>query len=441
MRLKLLLFTLVLGMFGCVNYLSAQNKPAIPQRLYYCYTFREKFYLISQDSTFETSDAIHWKGYPNKISCKHAVISYVETDSLCYLFFGGGGNVYSFDGKNYEALYEEGDFKNQYGGSSYIYQNKLHLFGGYGMFTDKNITTYFNFKTRRWDKVSYKDPYYQLPVPRNGAALQLNKNEVLIGLGVCKFNESSTHWGQKKLNDFWKFDLQSKRWTKLGEMLEPSNIYSAALPYKGMILSFEKNKILGIDIINNRLIKFPNHVPFTIFRNFIYYNPTSNKFMVFKGQGDVFESIQLYSAEEFLGTKQIVSQLYHKPQSKWVSIGIFVGLVFLVGISVYSIYLNQPKIEIYSQIQAKIDEIALILNEEEYHLFNQIYQQYPHKMQYQALIQNFNQTLSPETQKKKLKISLDEIEKKLQAFLGNKKSIFEYTKNQNDKRMKEVKIR
>ncbi len=440
--MKLLKILLVLW-FGNSYLLLAQKHFKLPQREYYLYNFKDKYYFISHDSTFETSDAIHWKAYPNKINCGYTPINSFNADSITFVFFNGGGNVYAFNGKKYIPYCLEGDFKNQYGSYTFIYQNKLHLFGGYGMFTDKNIITFFDLKHKKWDLITYKNQYLDLPLPRSSSLqAQLKGDEFYIGLGTHKFATSSTHWGNQVLNDFWKYNLKTNHWTKLGELVENINNPHRGVNYKNMLLLFDERKCYGIDIANNRLIKFPDKIPFEIYKDNVSYNPKTDCFLLVKGRNSIIEDVVIYPAEEFLGKKQIVSRLYkpiNEDRNRIIAGSTILGIIALISLVYYR--RKTRKISVYQQIEGNFKKICDSLDVDELAIFKLIWEKYPQKMSYADLMLVLDQKISYETQKKKLKNTLEEIDYKIQEILDIEEAVFIYSKNEIDRRMKDVRIR
>ena len=45
--------------------------------------------------------------------------------------------------------------KNQFDAASFVYKNEIYFFGGYGLFTHKNILTKYDFKMREWVLVDF----------------------------------------------------------------------------------------------------------------------------------------------------------------------------------------------------------------------------------------------------------------------------------------------
>ncbi len=408
------------------------------------FNHKENYYFISQDSTYETTDAIHWKVYKNKIAFKTLYLWHLNTDSCTYVYYHSGGDVYKFDGDKFTTLNQEGDFRSQIGSSPFVHNNQIHLFGGYGMFTDKNIITYFDMKTHTWKKVDCYEQYHQLPHPRHQAIAQNSENEVYIGDGDY-FSYSKMFSEELIPNDFWKFNFKTKHWTKLGESSEKRNNYSLGLPYKNnTILLCSYRNIRIVDIKNNKTVKFPDQMNIGIHYPYIDYNPYTNRFIVIKEKKNLYtmDSIKIYTPEELLGKRQIVSRLYkpiNEDRNKIIAGGTILGIIGLISIVYYR--RKTQKIPVYQQIEANFKKICDTLDADELAIFKLIWEKYPEKIAYADLMLVLDQKISYETQKKKLKNTLEEIDYKIQEILEIDEAVFVYSKNEIDRRMKDIRIR
>ncbi len=441
MRKAIILYLLFL-FSGIVFAQNNRNLYKLPHQQYSIIIHQDKYYFISNDSTYETQDAKNWKVYPNKIASQGATFNYFNTDSCTYVYYASAGNFYKFDGTNFSPLYQHGNHRNQYGGSPFIYKNQLHLFGGHGLFTDKNIITYFDMRSKEWEIENSYDDYYHMPMPRTGALTQIRKNTLYMGFGETKYTDVENK-EDSQLNDIWTFDFISKHWTKIGEFPITHNPYYHRLEYKnGISLIFDESKCYGVDFEKNKFIEYTNRMSFSLSFPYIVYNPKTDRFLLVKSYKSMMDSVKIYTPEEFLGKKTIERQLYEPITQQPLNMtfaAVGIGLIGILGFLIYR-YKNKT-LPIYKQIKQNWEGILASLDAEEISIFKQIYENYPNKIPYLDLMQHFDQKISYDTQKKKLKTSLDEIDYKIQEFLDVDESIFVYSKNESDKRMKEVRLR
>ncbi len=405
-------------------------------------TYKDKFYIITNDSTYETKDAVHWDIYPNKIDCKNIQLNYVDADSITYVFYDSGGNFYKFDGKNFKQLYFRGEHRNQHGAFKFLYKNKVHQFGGYGLFTEKNIITYFEPNTNEWDVVDFYNDYHDLPVPRGLPIAQVKGDELFIGFGDRKVLGENNFERISYCNDIWKFSFLTKKWTYLGEK---TTFHNFGIKYRAFknntIIALEYEKTYLIDLPNNKLINYPNHASNRGIFDFVY-NPHTDKFLLIDKDKDGNQAIKVVSSEELLGNKTEISPLYETINNQTHNIAVGAGLsIGLIILAYYLIAKNKRKLPIKIQIEKDFDSIMSSLEGEEIPIFKNIWDNYPNYVPYSQLMSCIDNKLSYDTQKKKVKTALDEIDFKIQEILKIEQSIFIYSKNEIDKRMKEVKIK
>jgi hypothetical protein len=156
----------------------------------------------------------------------------------------------------------------------------------------------------------------------------------------------------------------------------------------------------------------------------------------------LMEDIKILSAKVFLGEQRVVSQLYEPVNSKIYYVIIStIGVLGIIGIASLFYRYKYKKLPIHKQIKLKSDIILVNLDEDELSILTTILDNYPNKTAYYDLMGKLDQKFSYDTQKKKLKMTLDEIDFKIQEILDTDESIFIYSKNDSDKRMKEVQIK
>lgn len=208
------------------------------------------------------NDALLYKGeLKNPILLKHT--EYPETlerysyhfniKNRSYLVNDGCGVVLEYRNDSIVRIDNSMLHKNQYNATPFIYNNEMYLFGGYGLFTFKNIITKYNFDTKEWNElISQSD---EIPVPT------WYSKRILVGDKLYLFRgEYST----KKTNPIsvikddalWVYNLKDNTYKKLG------------ICYKNLTEKFEQfdnfqanNKlyfileelICEIDILNNTL--------------------------------------------------------------------------------------------------------------------------------------------------------------------------------------------
>jgi hypothetical protein len=356
-----------------------------------------------------------------------------------------GGVIYKFDGINFDRIDESFFFNSQYQSFPFTYNDNVYNFGGYGLFTFKNIITYFNKSKKETELINSKTPISKLPFGRKKMFAQLEKNKLFIGAGYSYDNDIPE--GTKKakvLKDYWEYDLITNEWKKLGEGARylHDDSYRLVYDFNGKTLVLTIDKVFVVDIKNNTIDFYENanidllkSSKKDAVRNLITYNKHKNGFYLVLDKPNFDNKLLFVSTEEFLGKPTRSEILYSEAT---ISYQFYWLLGILIIVFVFLIIRDKDS---FKKISFKRKEIDQILNEEEKQIFNLIYDKYPEFIPFPDLIDVFESHLSYESRKKKLRSSLYQIEDKILKVLKSKNKVFVERKNKEDLRIKEIRIK
>lgn len=170
----------------------------------------------SQQPVIIINDSIVYKGkqlipfkhteYPDKIS------EYLpfEIGTKTYLVHQGCGPVLEFRNDSIVRIDHSFLQKNQYYPIPFTYNNEIYLFGGYGLFTFKNIITRYNFKSGEWDQVQTKGAL--IPEPRCDAYSVKNGNTLYV-FGGTTYNNTDVNRAKSVQPQIWKLHLPTMTWS------------------------------------------------------------------------------------------------------------------------------------------------------------------------------------------------------------------------------------
>jgi hypothetical protein len=171
-----------------------------------------------------------------------------------YLVHDGCGPVLEY--RNDSIVRIDNSFlqKNQNNASPFLYKNQICLFGGYGLFTTKNIITRFDNKTKEWFRLYNIEE--DKPNERSGAISYYNKKGLYI-LGGWNNNNSVDNSFQED-SKLWYLDFSTLKW-------EIKGIYNKQLKYFNTEYTFQDEnklylitsyKIVAIDFLKNRITNY-----------------------------------------------------------------------------------------------------------------------------------------------------------------------------------------
>ena len=253
---------------------------SIPKTSKLCF-FKE---AASGKSMVIINDSLLYKGtLDHPIALKHS--DYPESlekytyhftiNNHTYLVHEGCGPVLEFRNDSIVRIDHSFLHKNQYGATPFVFNHQICLFGGYGLFTNKNIITQYHFKTNDWFELGVKSE--QMPSPRN------NANGIKIGANWYVFGGhektlAATYDLEKTL---WVLNLESFKWKSLGtynsdlfSVLFKSNVESCNFQTDTKWYHITNETIIEIDVVQNTVNYYKNKdfiVPYKM-----YYDSASN---------------------------------------------------------------------------------------------------------------------------------------------------------------------
>ena len=89
----------------------------------------------------------------------HANFFTIINSNKLYMVSNGAGPVFIYRKNTFERIDNSSLHKNQFGGARFIYNNKIHIYGGYGFWSFKNFITFFDENISQWDLL-YNDSKY-----------------------------------------------------------------------------------------------------------------------------------------------------------------------------------------------------------------------------------------------------------------------------------------
>ena len=172
-----------------------------------------------------------------------------------HLFHNGGGVVF----EEFEGSFRRVDnttlHLNQASGFYFEIDNRLHLYGGYGLWTHKEYITFYDPTVKQWD-INYHNSNY-VPTARWKAIGDYAGNKLYV-LGGRTGDSNVALDVDFDLDDVFLYDFESGMFKSLGKV-NPFLIktYSNfALPkYESSIVLITPEKITMIDFVNNEVVE------------------------------------------------------------------------------------------------------------------------------------------------------------------------------------------
>ena len=379
------------------------------------YRFNENLQLVSVrlNPLMDTSDKI-------------PAITYVGNNSSKYYLSNGSGDVYDSTLKRINTTNDSYFFNNS---SSFIHNDTIYKFGGYGLWTSFKRLIYFDFSNGDWN-------YFNLKTPLNFEGLfssQIIKNgsgKFLVYGGNKLSRENSLIDEPSKdiyLIDFKRSELKDLGTTSIDLSGRKINFENATS------LILKKNYILILDWKNNRLKKHKTNFTHRVSQNHnifmsngvIYYIEKKNNGYVLSSSEIDIENLKIIDEQEIYTNTSYVQYLIF-------SVFLFILLiVYFISKDFNKIKIHKHSIR-YRFVVFKIDhekeEILSILFKNQKISTNQIF----NIISSQDLHPNHIYRLIPEV--------MNDISKTIKLVTRKNEEVFSISKNEKDRRIKEYRL-
>ncbi|MFM2041410.1 MAG: hypothetical protein RLZZ493_1999 [Bacteroidota bacterium] len=240
--------------------------------------------------------------------------------------YKGVGEVYELKNDTIRRIDRSFRHENQFNNSLFEYQNTVYAFGGYGLFTFKNIITYFNNTNREWYELTTSIK----PQVRSTQFYQLFQDRLFIFGGGKLECGNVIHY-----NDCWEFSFTTNRWRKLGQMnssvFSNSLVNGAVVPDKPLDIIVAFPDIWLVDIFHNQLTHYNSHLTPAIRE--AYFDQTKQHVLLVKHQKEVM-SFQVTNSKKLFRDKLDVTPFYESSNHSEPAVSIYlivVTLFFLLG--------------------------------------------------------------------------------------------------------------
>ena len=428
----------------------------------------EENYILFQDTKKGTPvlilrDSILYKGNPLvKFKYQHTpypdeLRNYINycIKGKTFLVHMGSGPVLEYRNDSIIACNKAPKFQNQHGGGVFVFNHELHFFGGYGLFTYKNIITRYDAKNKDWVQVQTFGDIVPSPRARFYSGLV---NENFYVFGGEEDDPANFPKFKKCDNTLWRLHLPSMRWYKMGDydhrFLLNEN-FSAFTGNDKLYLISTANLGIAyeIDFVKNTLKKF---APKAIIKpTQIYFDDTKKELFCISSITNVKHKFFRSNLNSFLG-KPILESEFILPFYKKItpnSIGLGLGVLFLgLGILIFIKNKSKKSILPFNGIVYKRSshhcyyKNKLIENLEEPELRILLYlianaNRFTTLNELNHLVDNGNNSENFSTLVKRREITLAALLQKMSVLTTfPEEEILINRKNPEDKRIKEIKI-
>lgn len=359
-----------------------------------------------------------------------------------YFVHNGCGPVLEYRNDSIIRIDNSFMHRNQFEAASFVYNNEIYFFGGYGLFTLKNILVKYSFQHKEWIEVNTSG---NLPQPQSSTKFEVDNNFLFLIGGYTAGEVYNNKW-------VYKLNLKTLVWERFSNA--NSAIEFSKIKFKKIFKStyFASDGIYNLNFKANKLNRyalnyFGNNIGSVVDKDTIYTIIHSRNLS--KDQKFILKKI--YSKSLF--GKKISENIIYTQENQYM--WLYISILFLCA-SVFLFYKNRmyfnyikkpnkpfyykpveqqfyfkgKRVKNLSDDNIKILDILAAQNETyiSLHIFNNLFTEDVNNENYSTIIKRR--------------------EKKLDTFLNflsslsgfDLQKIFLERKNNKDKRIKEISI-
>ncbi len=293
-----------------------------------------------------------------------------------YIISNGAGPVFKKSGNNFIRIDNSTLHKNQFGGARFVYNDKVHIYGGYGFWSFKNFITFFDENIKQWD-IFYNNSKY-LPPGRWKPIYNLLDDKLYVFGG--RSGSAGTINQDESFSDIFYFDLINKEFISLGYinkklktkyslfsqpklddnifLIDNDNLTRINFNSLKATNYYQKNFFLGIDN------KFPTFIKGQ--KLFYISNINGTKYLKFfdlKSIDKNFESetFSLLAENKEISVEQYIFFGFFIALVFWIILKMFSFKDFIKGLILYDenrVYFNNESVSITSNEQSLISYLS-----------------------------------------------------------------------------------
>jgi len=424
---------LIISLFFSIS-LSSQRLEIDSEKGYTVFSDKGKFFVLDK-LCLHQYDSSEWTKSKHNLNLKNYDYKAFKNDSITYLVSRGGGAVLSYKNEKFETIDNSNYWNSKYESSSFFRKNKLHSYGGYGHYQLRNDLLYFDENLKEWISCfdGLKDFHH------------FNSDSPFLMRHISQYDESTDilytglGHGIDGLNaKIFSYNFKNKKWAETGYTDEKFSDYKIIEGYNppSFINSSDK-QIYSFDLVNNSYTTLDNPNNLYMSMTNIYFDNVSERFLIFlDGIDSQLNYLVLNKSELFTG-KQSSYSLNDKTT---ILDNYFILLFVLILIPVIIYYIKNRRITIQMILNSQIQVNNSLINHQKEFL-SLILLNHPKPTKFNDLGDLFEFHLAYETKIKKINKSIEKINLLFKKALLTGSDIVVVEKNEEDARIKEVRLK
>ena len=181
----------------------------------------------------------------------------IQSENSIYLVLNGGGPVLQLKNDSIVRIDNSVEQKNQFGAATFIYKKKMYMYGGYGFWSFKNYTTYYDFSSNQWELFRTQSEIQ--PQSRWKPLFDLKDNKLYVMGGRSSLPEN--YMTDIILKDLFVIDMDLKTIKNLSTQVNPKTPLLFHSHNNGFLLNNKRaylynNMVTAFDFTNNKFYSY-----------------------------------------------------------------------------------------------------------------------------------------------------------------------------------------
>ena len=402
------------------------------QSIYIMYSIDDTNFVLTADSLYSFNKQRGWYSRKHSFKLESYNLEELKDKEKTYLIIRGLGKVYKADKDTVFSIDNSFEWKSRYSSFNFMRKGVIYSYGGYGFYSSKNNIVYYDTSSKDWSFVKQKNLN---PVSNTSRLSKYDSIEDVLYTTLGMQNRNGIEFYNYKTV---KFDFKTLNWIEVSEL--DKRIMDFIQKKTGTIISnypeaslINRDYFSEIDFINDEFRVYDIHNNIIENRRNIIYNEVNKEFFVaFENNYNNKLNFAVINKYNLLGEKFSTYNLHKKKYYAYYALGAIILII------IYVVFFFRKK-SIYDLIKNK-KGLDSELDEIEKKLKDKLIDIYPRELTYPeiSILLDFN--LSYESNIKKTQKTINHLEFKIQRSLKTKSSVFETSRNEFDKRIKQVRI-
>ena len=427
------MFLFVISLFISLNLQGVYDGPELAREAKYTmYSIDDTNFILTADSLYSYNKQRGWSSRKHSFKLESYNLDELKDKEKTYLIIRGLGKVYKAKKDTVFSIDNSFEWKSRYSSSLFIRKGVIHSYGGYGFYSSKNNIVYFDSSSKEWSMLKQKNLN-----PLSNTS-RLSKYDSIEDVFYTTFGTQNRNGIEFYNYKTVKFDFKTLNWIEVSEL--DKRIMDFIQKKTGTIIPnypeaslINRDYFSEIDFINDEFRVYDIHNNIIENRRNIIYNEVKNEFFVaFENNYNNKLNFAVIKKYDLLGEKFSTYNLHKKKYYAYYALGAIILII------IYVVFFFRKK-SIYDLIKNK-KGLDSELDEIEKKLKDKLIDIYPRELTYPEITILLDFNLSYESNIKKTQKTINHLEFKIQRSLKIKSSVFETSKNDFDKRIKQVRI-